>query len=128
MLKRFFLFIALALASPALATAQDFEDYSEQSFEAALETGQPIVLNFYESWCSRCTIQRRYLRAALEDEAYADVIVLEAVHSEHRDFAKSLGINARTSLALIDGRELVAIEVGGISPKAIAALLSSLNI
>ena len=125
MIQRLFVLFALIFAVPATAHAQDFTDFTEESFEAALETGQPIVVNFYESWCSRCATQRRNLSALLEQDAYSDVIVLEAVFSEHRDFAAQLGIRARTSLALIRDRELAAIEVGGTSVTSVQALLNA---
>ena len=125
MFKRFVLLIALALGGVSVATAQDFQDFTEESFNAALNSGQPIVVNFYESWCSRCTIQRRNLSALLEEEAYQDVIVLQAVFSKHRDFASSLGIKARTSLALIVDGELAEINVGGTSTSRVQNLLDS---
>ena len=123
MFQRLFFALTLLVAAPSLATAQDFEDYTPESFEAALETGKPIVVNFYESWCPRCTTQRRNLSALIATEPYSDFIVLEAVHGEHRAFAASMGITARTSLALIVDRALVGIEVGGTSTKRVKALL-----
>lgn len=125
MFKRFVLLIALTFGGASVATAQDFQDFTEDNFNAALDSGQPIVVNFYETWCSRCSTQRRNLSALLEDEAYQDVIVLEAIFGEHRDFAASLGINARTSLALIVDRNLTAIEVGGTSTASVQALLDA---
>ena len=123
MLQRLFFALTLLIAAPTLATAQDFEDYTPESFEAALETGKPIIVNFYESWCPRCTNQRRNLSALTASAPYDNFIVLEAVHSKHSDFATSLGINDRTSLALIVDRKLVAIEVGGTSTARVQALL-----
>ena len=126
MLKRFALLFTLLFAAPVAATAQDFADFTEESFNEALDSGQPIVVNFYETWCPRCTTQRRNLNALLlSDEAYEDVIVLEAVYSDHREFAATLGIRTRTSLALIVDRELVAIEVGGTSQARVQALLDA---
>jgi len=127
MLKRFILLVALTFGGASVATAQDFQDYTQENFEAALDSGQPIVVNFYESWCSRCATQRRNLSALLEQEQYSDIIVLEAVYGENRDFASQLGINARTSLALIVDRDLVAIEVGGTSVSRVQALLDQAN-
>ncbi len=123
MFQRLNLCFTLLFLVPLGASAQNFDDFSEASFDTALETGQPVVINFYESWCSRCTTQRRNLQALLDDPAYEDVIVLEAVYGANRDFAASLGIHARTSLALIKDRTLVAIEVGGTSATAVEALL-----
>jgi len=123
MFKRFILLIALTFATPSLALAQSFPDFTEESFNEALDSGQPIVLNFYEVWCPRCSTQRRNLSGLLENEAYEDVIVLQAEFSKNRDFARSLGINGRTSLALIVDRTLVAIEVGGTSTRVVQELL-----
>ncbi len=125
MFKRFVLLLALTFGGASVATAQDFQDFTQESFDAALDSGQPIVVNFYETWCSRCSTQRRNLSTLLENEAYADVIVLEAIFSEHREFASSLGINARTSMALIVNRELTAIEVGGTSTASVQNLLDA---
>lgn len=125
MFKRFVLFLALTFGGASVATAQDFQDFTEDSFNAALDSGQPIVVNFYETWCSRCATQRRNLSLLLEQEAYEDVIVLEAIFSENRDFASNLGINARTSLALIVDRELAAIDVGGTSVARVQNLLDA---
>jgi thiol-disulfide isomerase/thioredoxin len=123
MLKRFTLLLALVFAVPAPALAQNFQDFSQQSFEAALATGRPVVVNFYETWCSRCATQRCNLSALQQQDAYSGIIVLEAIFSEHRNFASSMGINAHTSLALIVNRDLVAIEVGGTSRARVQALL-----
>lgn len=123
MLNRLFFAIAIIFAAPTLASAQDFEDYTPESFEAALETGKPIIVNFYESWCPRCTNQRRNLSALTANAPYDEFIVLEAVYSDHSEFAASMGINDRTSLALIVDRKLVAIEVGGTSTTRVQALL-----
>ena len=125
MLNRFLLFVTLTFAAVPMAQAQSFQTFTQDSFEAALETGQPIVINFYETWCSRCSTQRRNLAALVSQGEYQDTIVLEATFSQHRDFAADLGINARTSLALIVDRDLVAIEVGGTSSAAVQALLDA---
>ena len=125
MIKHFLLFIALVFVIPSAAQAQDFNDFTQENFDEALDSGRPIVINFYESWCSRCATQRHNLQTLLRDKAYADVIVLEAVFSQHRDFAAELGINTRTSLALIVDRELVATEIGGTSLDRVQALLNA---
>ena len=64
-----------------------------------------------------------HLNALTASEPYSDFIILEAFFGEQRDLAQSMGINARTSLALIVNRELVAIEVGGTSVDRVQALL-----
>lgn len=119
--------LALFVGLSQAARAQDFQDFSQENFNAALDSGQPVVVNFYETWCSRCATQRKNLSALVAQDAYSDVIVLEAIYSSHRDFAASMGINARTSLALIVNRELVAIEVGGTSTSRVKALLDQAN-
>ena len=123
MLKRFILFLALIFTVPAPALAQNFQDFSQQNFASALATGKPVVVNFYETWCSRCATQRRNLNTLVQQDAYSDIIVLEAIFSEHREFAASMGINARTSMALIVNRNLLATEVGGTSTARVQALL-----
>lgn len=67
--------------------------------------------------------QRRNLNALVETTSYSNVIVLEAVFSEHGDLASSFGINARTSLALIVGGKLVDTNVGGTSASRVKAFL-----
>ena len=123
MLSRVFLALSLLFAVPNAALAQNFDDYTPESFEAALATGQPVVVNFYETWCSRCSTQRRNLSTLTASTPYDGFIILQATFGEHRDFAKSMGINARTSIALIVDRKLVGIEVGGTRTSDITALL-----
>ena len=115
MFTRLYFALTLIFAAPLAAQAQDFQDYNEENFQAALASGKPVVINFYETWCTRCATQRRNLSALTQNEPYNDFIVLEAIFSEERAFAGSMGINTRTSMALIVDRRLVATDVGSTS-------------
>lgn len=121
MMKNFILQIAFAFlvtigsisgfTTVAQASSVDFD---QAAYEAAIATeGQTVVVRFYETWCPSCTAQGRTMETLVSDGgSHENVIMFNAVYSTHRDLARSLGINRRTSMALIHNGEVTSTIVG----------------
>lgn len=82
---------AVAVADPALAVPIVHFDGSEDSLGALVPAGQPMVVNFFASWCAPCL---------------AELPEFEEVHQDMLDEVTFVGLNLQDStdsgLAVID--------------------------
>lgn len=93
--------LAASLLMSASALAADIKPYSQAAFDKAVAAGNPVVVRFYESWCTNCAAQDRALKKLYGNDArFADFTQLDAVFSQNRALAREFGINRRTSLVV----------------------------
>lgn len=118
---------ALALAPAALADTREF--YTPGLAEAAMASGEVVVLDFWASWCSTCAAQQRVLAALkAENPDYARHIRFITVDWDRHgrgELARALAIPRRSTLVALDGQAEIGRIVAGTGRAQIAALLDT---
>lgn len=118
---------ALAATGRAFASYEPIE-YSEEGFQAALDSGEPLLVGFHADWCGTCRTQERTISSLMDyNEAYAGVKVMNVDWDKYgrADFVKALRIPRRSTLVMFKGGEEVARVVAQTSPAAIEKLFKA---
>ncbi len=119
---------ALAIAAaPALsrsAFAAERVPFDRAAFEAALKTGEPVLIDISASWCPTCQRQKQILGNLTGKPAFAGYTVFEVDYDTQKDVMRSFSAAQRSTLiAFKDGKEVGRI-VGDTRVAAIEALLA----
>ena len=113
-------FIAAGFAAPALAAEQI--DYSPAAFDAALNSGKPVLVWIHASWCPTCKAQAPTLAKIEADPQYKDLTVVRVDFDSQKDAVKRFGARMQSTLiAFKDGKEIER-SVGETDPAALSAL------
>lgn len=117
------LFAALFLAMPVHAGEKT--PFEQQSFSAAQEAGQPILVDIAAPWCPVCRAQEPIIGALLDDERYDDLQVFTVDFDNQKDVVRALGAQSQSTLIMYRGDEETDRSVGVTDPAAIEALVRS---
>lgn len=112
------LIAALATASfalPGSATAGEMVPYSPEALTAALESGKPVLLDYYADWCGTCRAQERAIDALREaNPEYDKAITFMRVDWDMHQgdpIARERDVVNRSTLLLLHGdKEIGRIE------------------
>ena len=109
----FALFLRGPTVSPTTigSVAPDFSlmDLDGNPVHLADLRGQPVIVNFWASWCGPCVHEFPLLRAAAEEHAGDDLVVLGIVYQDRSESARAfMQQNGGTWQALMDPDERVA--------------------
>jgi len=119
-----------ALASSASVLAKyEPVDYTPELLQAALDSGEPVLLGFHASWCSTCRTQERQVSALMdENDAYANVKVINVDWDQYgnSDFARDLRIQRRSTLVMFKGGEEVGRVIAQTGKDAIEELFKAI--
>lgn len=117
----------VALTVPALprrALAAARVPFDRTAFEAALKSGQPVLIDISASWCSTCQRQKQILGALTGQPEFAGTTIFEVDYDTEKDVMRSFGAQQRSTLiAFKDGKEVGRV-VGDTRVAAIEALLA----
>jgi len=109
LLKTGFGLAAMAVTHRAFAEYDPIE-YTPEAYQAALDSGEPLLVGFHADWCSTCRSQERAISALMDyNDAYSTVKVMSVDWDTHRraDFVKALRIPRRSTLVMFkDGKEV----------------------
>jgi thiol-disulfide isomerase/thioredoxin len=117
---------ALALL-PAVAGAQDMLTYAPGLPEARMAAGETVLLDVYAPWCGTCRAQSR----AMEDlragnAAYDENITFIRMDWDtygRSDYARSLGVQRRSTLILMRDGEVLGRVVADTRRESIRDLM-----
>jgi len=119
--------MAVSAASKAIASYDPME-YTPEAYQAALDSGEPLLVGFHADWCSTCRTQERAISQLMKDnEQYASVNVMSVdwdVHGRTK-FAKALRIPRRSTLVMFKGGKEVGRVVAQTSTAAIEELFKA---
>lgn len=118
---------ALLLAGPLRADERTF--YTPGLAEAAMESGEVLILDFWASWCSTCRAQERVIaRLMAENADYGRKIRFIVVDwDQHGDgeLSRALKIPRRSTLVALKGRQEIGRIVAGTGAAEIKALFDA---
>lgn len=121
--------LALALAftasSPLLAAEPFAQPFEQAAFDAAMQQGQPVLVEISAPWCPVCRAQKGILSELLAQDRFAGMLVLEVDFDSRRDIVRTLGAQSQSTLIVYAGGGEVGRSVGDTRRDGIEALLAS---
>jgi thioredoxin 1 len=112
--------LSFFMASGALAAKAPFD---AAAFEAARDSGKPVVLQVAATWCGPCQRMKRTVSELLEKPEFKGVTVFEADYDANKAELQKLGAYHVTTLVLYRNRNEVQRTVGETRPEVIEPLL-----
>ncbi len=101
-----------------------WQDYRAMTFEAALRTGEPLLVEVYASWCPSCMAQHKAFEQLQAERRIPPISVFRGDFDRDRDFLHRFGVRYTSTLILFDDGEELARTTGLIEPDAIEAFLT----
>jgi thioredoxin 1 len=111
---------AIGFAAPALAAGP--VDYSPAAFEAALNSGKPVLVWIHASWCPVCKAQEPTLAKIEADPQYKDLTVVRVDFDSQKEVVKRFGASVQSTLIAFRAGKEVGRSVGETEPGALTAL------
>lgn len=108
---------AAALALTPLSAVAEMIDYTPGTAEAAIASGQPVLVDFAADWCSTCRSQERTITALRDaNPAYDAAITFYRVDWDAYGggtLSRSLNVPRRSTLVMFrDGVEVARVVAG----------------
>ena len=118
------------VASKATLAADDWADYSRETYEAALASGEPFLLDFAATWWPVCRSQQRTVSALIDsNDEYKKVKLIKVDWDKHRrsPISSELGIRRQSTMVVFkDGAEVDRI-IAQTGKKAIEGLFKAVT-
>jgi thioredoxin 1 len=100
--------IALALAvlisfSDSAAALGSFQDYDAATFDAATQSNQVVVLDYYAAWCPVCRRQHVNLRELLQSPKYAQLVAFKVNYDDETALREKYRVKDRGTLVMLRG-------------------------
>lgn len=116
------LVIVLSLLTSVQSMA-DFKPYSKDMYDAAIKSGQTIVVDFHASWCPTCKKQGPILNEIVNMKGYEKVVALTADYDSEKDLKKSLSVSKQSTIVVFKGGKEVGRKTGVTSKDELKKLI-----
>ncbi len=118
------LLLIVLLVAPA-AFGGEIAVYSKAAFQAAQDSGKPIVVFVNASWCVTCRRQRPVVDTLVADPAFARTTVFVLDYDKDKDALRDLAVRDRSTLIAFNGKTERARSSFVTDPGKIRALFES---
>lgn len=115
-------FATLAMAAFTVQAAERHV-YEAGTFEAALESGKPVLVHVTAPWCPECKAQRPIVAALADRPEFRDLVIIDVDFDTQKDALRRLKVLTQSTLLVIKGKAEVARAVGITQPAAIETLM-----
>lgn len=115
-IRTFLVFIAVALAAPAIA-APAWQDYSPAAFARAQEAGKTIVVDVHAVWCPTCKAQAPTLDALRQEPRLKDAVFFKVDFDKQKDFLRAHRIPRQSTVLVFQGKRETARSIAESRPK-----------
>ena len=117
---------ALSLASLQPASAFEFKAYDSATVNAAIASGQPVIVHVFAPWCLQCRAQEAILSRLSTDHSFDGVRFYRVDYDNQKDVVKALG-TPRSTLIAFKGRVEVAKMSWGTSTASVLGVLDTVK-
>lgn len=125
MVIRFLFVVLLSLAgvtaSPAVAAERHI--YEPQAFEAALDSGKPILVHVTAPWCGECKVQKPIVARLADQPEFANLTIFDVDFDTQKDALRRLRVQKQSTLVVFKNKTEVGRAVGITRPQAIESLM-----
>lgn len=115
-------FAALTFLAAASSRAAEPAAYSDAAFQAALATGEPVLIDIDASWCPTCAAQRPIIGKLLS-ERFKQIVEFRVDFDSQKDAVRKFGARSQSTLILFSKGKEAGRSVGDTNPASIEALL-----
>jgi thioredoxin len=114
---------AMSLLTVTGARAANKVPFEAAAFNAARNSGKPVVLQIAATWCGPCQTMKRTVSELVEKPEFKDVTIFEADFDANKEELKKLNAHHVTMLVLYRDKTEVLRTVGATGPELIEPLL-----
>ncbi len=100
-------------------------DLTESTFQAAIEDGKPMIIDFWAPWCGPCRQFAPTFEAAAEK--YSDITFAKVNTEEEQELASALRIRSIPTIMVFRERVLLFSHSGALSPSQLDELIEQVN-
>jgi thioredoxin 1 len=117
---------ALALGAGAPARAFEIQPYDAAAAQKAIESGKPVIIHVYASWCLQCHAQASILDNLKSDKAYDSVKFFRVDYDGQKDIVAKLSCPRSTVIAYKAGKEVSRMSWGVTQDSVVNVLKAAL--
>ena len=114
---------AVLVMSIANAYAAERLPYDANVFQAALETGKPILVHVTAPWCKECKVQKPIVAELGQRPEFRDLTIFDVDFDTQKDALRQLRVQKQSTLVIYKGKAEVDRAVGITRREAIEALM-----
>jgi thiol-disulfide isomerase/thioredoxin len=113
----------MLLATSVDARAGEHHRFDAKTFQAATESGKPVVVHITAPWCGECRAQKPIVAELIQRTEFQDLIVFEADFDSQKDALRQFKAQKQSTLIAFRGKEERGRAVGITRPDKIEALM-----
>jgi thioredoxin 1 len=110
-------------AGTSLASAAEIRPFSDAAFEAAQNSGKPILVEVSAPWCPICKTQKPILAKLAEQPRFKDLQIFDIDFDSQKQLLRRLDVRMQSTLIAYKGSTEVGRSVGETQPEWIEGLV-----
>ena len=118
------LVLAVTLTGTGVPAAQT-ANFDRAQFNAAQQTGRPILVDIRASWCPVCAAQEPIIERLSALPEYKDLLILRVDFDSQKDAVRTFSASSQSTLIAFHGTRETGRSVGDTNADSIAKLFRS---
>ena len=118
------LVLAVTLTGTPVPAAQT-ANFDRAQFNAAQQTGRPILVDIRASWCPVCAAQEPIIERLVALPEYKDLLILRVDFDSQKDAVRTFSASSQSTLIAFHGTRETGRSVGDTNADSIAKLFRS---